>query len=51
MRPAASKSDAPILQFRKWSRQFSPEGHYEAALAAQPAAPLVHLADGTEAVG
>jgi phenylpropionate dioxygenase-like ring-hydroxylating dioxygenase large terminal subunit len=35
MRPAASKSDAPILQFRKWTHQFYPSGHYEAALAAQ----------------
>lgn len=35
MRPAASKSDAPILQFRKWTRQFYPDGHYQAALATQ----------------
>jgi len=36
MRPAASKSDGPILAFRKWTRQFYPAGHYEAALAAEP---------------
>jgi len=36
MRPAASKSDAPILQFRKWTRQFYPQGHYEAALGRSP---------------
>lgn len=35
MSPAASKSDAPILQFRKWTRQFYPSGHYDAAIAAQ----------------
>ncbi|MBA3546317.1 MAG: Rieske 2Fe-2S domain-containing protein [Nannocystis sp.] len=59
MRPAASKSDAPILQFRKWTRQFYPEGHYEAALAAQhPGSPVRladnladNLADSAEAVG
>ena len=34
--PAASKSDAPILQFRKWTRQFYPQGHYEAALGRSP---------------
>ena len=51
MRPAASKSDGPILQFRKWTRQFYPEGHYEAALAAQHPGSPVRLADNAEAVG
>jgi phenylpropionate dioxygenase-like ring-hydroxylating dioxygenase large terminal subunit len=50
MRPAASKSDAPILQFRKWTRQFYPDGHYEAAIAEQQG-PAVRLRDGAEATG
>ena len=51
MRPAVSKSDGPILRFRKWTRQFYPEGHYEAAIAAQQEHVPLRLADPTDAVG
>jgi phenylpropionate dioxygenase-like ring-hydroxylating dioxygenase large terminal subunit len=51
MRPAVSKSDGPILRFRKWTRQFYPEGHYEAAIAAQQEQVPLRLADQTDAVG
>lgn len=35
MRPAASKTDAAILKFRKWTQQFYPPGAYDEAVKAQ----------------